>query len=55
MWGRVKPKEDDSGWKFQAYRVTNLDYDMLCGPKSSDNEEKEGDNFAVIILSTKKN
>ena len=43
---RVKPKQDDSDWKFQTYRSTNLAYDMLCEPKSSDNEEKEGDNIS---------
>ena len=40
----VKPKQDDSDWKFQTCRGTNLAYDMLYEPKSSDNKEKEGDN-----------
>ena len=36
--GRVNPKQDDSGCKFQIKRGTNLDYDMLCKPKSTDNK-----------------
>ena len=43
--GQVKPKKDDSDWKFQTYRGTNLSYDMFCAPTSSDNEDKEGDNI----------
>ena len=38
--GCVNPKQDYSDWKFQTYRGTNFDYNMLCGPTSSDNEEK---------------
>ena len=28
--GHVKPKQDDSGWKYHTYRGTNLSYDILC-------------------------
>ena len=50
-WGvRVKPKQDYSDWIFQTYRGTNLDYDMLCEPTSSDNEEKEGDGLSNNCL-----
>ena len=34
----MKPKQNDSDWKFQTYRGTNLDYVMLCEPKGSDNK-----------------
>ena len=39
----MKAKEDNSDWKFGTtsrtgkYRGTNLSYDMLCDPISSDN------------------
>ena len=46
LGGRVKLKEDDSEWNFHIYRGTNLAYDMLCDPISSDNEDKEGDNIS---------
>ena len=36
-------KKDDKDWTFQTYMGTNLAYDMLCEPSSSDNEEKDGD------------
>ena len=36
-WGHNMPKQDDPEWKFHAYRVNNLFYDMLCDPTSSDN------------------
>ena len=51
---RVKPKQDYSDWIFQTYRGTNLDYDMLCDPTSSDNEEKEGDNLSSNHLMNQK-
>ena len=38
--GNVNPKQHYSDWKFQSYRGANLDYDMVCEPTSSDNEEK---------------
>ena len=43
--GGVKPKQDDLDWKIYTYRGTNIDYNTLCEPTSSDYEEKEGDNF----------
>ena len=46
LGGRVKLKEDDSEWNFHIYRGTNLAYDMLCDPISSDNEDKEGDKIS---------
>ena len=51
----MKPKQDDSDWKFQTHRGTNLAYDMLCEPISSDNEEKEGDNLSRNRLINLKN
>ena len=42
----VNPKEYDSDWKFQTHRGRNLFYYMSCEPKSSYNEEKEGDNLS---------
>ena len=33
------------------YKVTNLVYDRLCDPISSDNEEKEGDKLTGNIFS----
>ena len=41
--GHIILKQDDPEWKFQTYRGTNLCYEMLCEPTSSDNEEKEED------------
>ena len=52
--GYVKPKQDNSVWKFQTYRGNNLDYDLLCEPTSSDNEEKEGDNLSDNCLVNQK-
>ena len=46
----IIPKEDDPEWKFQTYRGTNLDFDMLRDPIRSDNKEKEGDNPSVNRL-----
>ena len=43
---RRKPKKDDSYCKFQNYRVTDLDDDMLCDPASSYNKEKDEDNLS---------
>ena len=54
----MKPKQDDPDWIFQTYRGTNVDYEMLCEPTSSENEEKEGDNisgnslFKLIVFTT---
>ena len=36
-------KHNDNDWKFQKYKGTNLDYDMLCKSVNTDQEEKEGD------------
>ena len=41
MGGRTKYNDND--WKFQKYKGTNLDYDMLCESVNTDQEEKEGD------------
>ena len=38
--GRVKHNDND--WKFQKYKGTNLDYDMLCESVNTNQEEKEG-------------
>ena len=38
--GRIKHNDND--WKFQKYKGTNLDYDMLCESVNTDQEEKEG-------------
>ena len=57
--GRIIPKQDDPEWKFQTDRGTNLAYDMLYEPISSDNEEKDGYNISgnrlikLRILTTK--
>ena len=40
------PKQDDPYRKLHTCRGTNLDYDMLCQPTISYNEEKEGDNLS---------
>ena len=40
------PKDDDKECKFQTYRGTNLDYDLLCEPTCLDHKEKEGDNLS---------
>ena len=45
LGGRINPKQDYSGCKFQTYRGPILVYSMLCEPTSSDNEEKEVDNI----------
>ena len=37
--GRIKHNDND--WKFQKYKGTNLDYDMLCESVNIDQEEKE--------------
>ena len=39
--GRIKHNDND--WKFQKYKGTNSDYDMLCESVNTDQEEKEGD------------
>ena len=44
------PRQDDREYKFNTYRVKNLDYDMLCEPISSDNQEKEGENLSSNCL-----
>ena len=44
--GRIIPKQDNLEQKFHIHRGTNSDYDMLCEPISSDNEEKGGDNLS---------
>ena len=36
--GRIKHNDND--WKFQKYKGTNLDYDMLCESVNTDQEEK---------------
>ena len=36
-------KHNDNDRKFQKYKGTNLDYDMLCESIFTDHEEKEGD------------
>ena len=36
-------KHNDNDWKFQRYKGTNLDYDMLSESVNTDKEEKEGD------------
>ena len=38
--GRIKHNDND--WKFQKYKGTNLDYDMLSESVNTDQEEKEG-------------
>ena len=43
--GCSNTKKVYSNWKYQTYMGANLDYDMLCEPKSSDNEKKEVDNL----------
>ena len=40
-------KQDEWYWWFQTYRGTNLYYDMLSNPTSSDSEEKEVYNLIV--------
>ena len=42
----MKPKQYGSDYKIQICRGTNLYYDMLCEPKSSDSEQKEVDNIS---------
>ena len=56
-WGGegVKTKQDDLDRKFQTHRGTNLDYDMLCEPIGSENEEKEGDNLSGHLLTNLQN
>ena len=44
--GRFKPKQDDSEWKFQKIRDTNLYYEMLCEPTNPDNVQKQRDNLS---------
>ena len=39
--GRIKHNDND--WKFQKYKGTNLDYDMLSESVNTYQEEKEGD------------
>ena len=41
--GRGRNKHNGNYWKFQKYKGTNLDYDMLCESVNTDQEEKEGD------------
>ena len=41
--GGARIKHNDNNWKFQKYKRTNLDYDMLCESVNTDQEEKEGD------------
>ena len=41
-WGR-RIKHNDNDWKFQKYKGTNLDYDMISESVNYDQEEKEGD------------
>ena len=36
-------KHNDNDWKFQKYKGTNLDYDMLYESVNTDQEKKEGD------------
>ena len=42
MAGGGRIKHNDSDWKFQIYKGTNLDYYMLCESVNTDQEEKEG-------------
>ena len=46
----MKLKQDDPDCKFQICWGIHLDYDMLCEPTSSDNEEKEGDGLSNNCL-----
>ena len=41
LGGRIKHNDND--WKFQKYKGTNLDYDMLSESVNTDQEEKEVD------------
>ena len=40
------PPKNDPEFKFHTYRGTELSYDMLYEPTSSDKKEKEGDNIS---------
>ena len=40
MAGGGRIKHNDNDWKFQKYKETNLDYDMLCESVNTDQEEK---------------
>ena len=51
--GRIKHMEND--WKFQKYKGTNLDYDMLCESVNTDQEEKERDVLKVNRIINLKN
>ena len=42
MAGGWRIKHNDNDWKFQKYKGTNLDYDMLSESVNTDQEEKEG-------------
>ena len=39
--GRIKHNDND--WKFQKYKGTNSDYDMLSESVNTDQDEKKGD------------
>ena len=43
MDGGGRIKHNDNDWKFQKYKGTNLDHDILCESVNTDQEEKEGD------------